>query len=739
MSLDDHNAALSAINFITGLVFSAEKDLNEVGESDFEDNIARHVLESPTIEPDGHEPGNDHDGASSREAEDLLPPLTFELARLLDYESDYDRRDLEELQSEMYDIESDLSDIDDEEESLSRIGSEEDEETLYQPASAIVELAASAVESDRHRHRHGGHEKETIAEAWSHIKHHENDQPQPSLLADSQPVRRGSSAGGSSTGHARIKANNRFGSAGSMPQSQLARMTSGESYIPPRLLSLTTPPAHLELDAQGRLPAAFRAAYHEEEVTRAVAATVLMCPLFGVLQLLFLINDHLYFSSQPFYTRLLMIRIATATLFMLVALRAYLLQLHIVKSPRSRTDDPWISNARIILTWATFGLAALNTDLIILSMPNPGTSPYWVGFTLILLSLFMTRPFSFKPLVEFSLLIVFQHMFLTWWFDPQGSKNPAFLSRSIFLSSMVAVGALGSAQLETLRRREFLSRKDLRRQKDWSALLLHSVLPAPIAKELEATGKVLPQDLDDAVIMFTDFVGFTGISAATSARHLVKALDRLFAVFDIIISRHRLEKLKTIGDAYMCAAGLVDVEKQPNTGFLHLVDAILAALEMIGWLESGGFRPTLPLSGLPPRDNVWQIRIGIHRGPVTSGVIGRSRFAYDCWGSTVNIASRLEGSSVPGKINVATEVFNQVEHLFEGSERGSVPVKNLPVGQMLQHFIDRIRPEYSLDEDGRIPNAKFWEVAKEGPRMAFNSSLSSRTLWKKSLVVPSPP
>lgn len=275
---------------------------------------------------------------------------------------------------------------------------------------------------------------------------------------------------------------------------------------------------------------------------------------------------------------------------------------------------------------------------------------------------------------------------------------------------------------------EFLARKDLRRQKDWSALLLHSVLPSPIARELEASGRVLARDVEDATILFTDFVGFTSISAATAASDLVKALDRLFAVFDIIISRHRLEKLKTIGDAYMCAAGLVDVSTAPHAGFMHLIDSVLAAMEMIGWLESGGFRPKLPTGESP--EEVWKVRIGIHRGPVTAGVIGRSRFAYDCWGSTVNIASRLEGSSVPGRINVAAEVYSQLDHLFIGEQRGKIAVKNLPFGEIEQTFIDRIRPEYSLDEQGRLPNGKFWEIAKQGPRKTFDSHLGKPSAWR---------
>jgi class 3 adenylate cyclase len=724
---------MSALNFLSGLLMTSDNETEDIDENvDFEKSLARHVLMSPTIDGPNGELGSGtgpatEDGNGGRrvpgpfdapnvdspvsatssmssfgrilEPSDLLPPLTWELTRCLEFDPDYDAQDLEELANEdLSDIDADTeeSDFDDDDRS------DDDEGTVFAPhdVPSIVDLAA---EAEKHRREKRGSMKETIAQAWSHIKEepdHEDVGQRKSVIADrSEPVISGAPK-------LRVtklprRKTTRFGSTGSLPHSELHRLSSSDLYLPPRVSPLTTPPEHLELDPSGRLPHSMRAAYHEEEVMRAITATLLMCPMFGLLQLTFLYNDRLYFSTKPFYPRLMAIRLTTATLFMLVALRAYLLQLHIVKVPRSKTDDPGISNARIILTWATFGLAAFNTDLIILTMPNPATSPYWVGFNLILLSLFMTRPFSYRPLIEFACFIVFQHLFITWWFDPLGARQPAFTSRAIFLLAMVVVGALGSAQLETLRRMEFLARKDLRRQKDWSAKLLHSVLPSPIARELEASGRVMARDLDDATIMFSDFVGFTSISAVTSAGHLVKALDRLFAVFDIIISRHRLEKLKTIGDAYMCAAGLVDMVKAPHGGFLHLVDAILAALEMIGWLESGGFRPKLPSGAGVFGDNVgatWQIRIGIHRGPVTAGVIGRSRFAYDCWGSTVNIASRLEGSSVPGRINITSEVFAQVAHLFEGTQRGKIKVKNLPFGEVEQTFLDRIRPWVYLKE-----------------------------------------
>ncbi|KAI9021951.1 hypothetical protein DFJ74DRAFT_671233 [Hyaloraphidium curvatum] len=721
---------LSALSFMTGVLLGDGRDGATSDESEeFDASVARHTLMSP-VEPRAtlrrsevrasEDPDDTSDSGlgseSSELADELLPPLTWELSRCLEFDAEYDADDLADLGTEGLHAE-DSDDADDEESVASS------EEPIF-TEGGIVNLAADA---SSHSHLEGdgisSPVKETIAEAWAHIRE----------SAEVVPVTRATSTTSSSVNESsksrRRKSNARFGSTGSIPQAELYRLVHGESYVPPRLSPLTHPPTHLELDSSGRLPHALRASYHEEEVSRAISATVLMCPLFGFLQMVFMINDQLYFSTAPFYSRLVLIRLSAVTFFFLVALRAYMLQRTIESSPKNRTDDPWVSNARIILTWATFGGATANTELIILSMPNPATSPYWVGFTLILLSLFMTRPFSYRPLIEFACCIVFQHLFLTWWFDPMGAREPSFPSRAVFLLAMVVVGAVGSAQLETLRRQEFLSRKDLRRQKDWSNLLLHSVLPSPIARELEASGRVVARDVEDATILFSDFVGFTSISAVTSAKQLVKALDRLFAVFDIIISRHRLEKLKTIGDAYMCAAGLVDDgPAEADAGFLNLVQSILAGLEMIGWLQGGGFRPRLPFGSTP--EEVWKIRIGIHRGPVTAGVIGRSRFAFDCWGSTVNIASRLESSSMPGKINIAAEVFRQVEHLFEGTHRGAIPVKNLPFGEVEQTFIDRIKPEYSMDLEGKIPNALFWEVAKRGPRLPYSSCLTAESRWR---------
>lgn len=377
---------LTALNFMAGLLLSdtsGERDLDSMNDDHFEESLARNVLQTPldssgrsrrlsdvsrsggggpaSLSSDDEDYSSLLDNLSSPESE-LLPPLTWELSRCLEYDDDYDAEDLEELvEGGPLTGEDDAESIDDVESvndenldsSAASTVNEEDEGLSFTHAEpSILNLAALA---DRRRSEHPHSPKETIAQHWSHHTSAEGDPVVPSSIS--------SDAGSTRRRGSRVKTKTRFGSTGSIPSSELQRLSASESYVPPRLSPLTTPPEHLELDASGRLPPSLRAAYHEEEVSRAISATVLMCPLFGFLQLTFLYNDQLYFGSMPFYPRLMTIRLGTASLFFLVALRAYLLQLQITNGPKLRTDDPWISNARIVLTWATFGLAAANSEL----------------------------------------------------------------------------------------------------------------------------------------------------------------------------------------------------------------------------------------------------------------------------------------------------------------------------------------------------------------------------------------
>jgi class 3 adenylate cyclase len=232
---------------------------------------------------------------------------------------------------------------------------------------------------------------------------------------------------------------------------------------------------------------------------------------------------------------------------------------------------------------------------------------------------------------------------------------------------------------------------ELERQK--SERLLLNILPQNVATELKVTGAVVPQHFESASVLFTDFVGFTKISETMSAADLIKELDGCFSQFDEVIKRNNLEKLKTIGDAYMCAGGI------PVANNSHAVDVCLAALEFRAFmLQMQEIKAGL---GLP----FWQLRIGINTGPVTAGVVGTNKFAYDIWGDTVNTASRMESSGEPGHVNISQATYERVKDFFDCEYRGKVKAKGK--GEVEMYFLLRIKPEFSADAAGRIPNAKF--------------------------------
>lgn len=223
--------------------------------------------------------------------------------------------------------------------------------------------------------------------------------------------------------------------------------------------------------------------------------------------------------------------------------------------------------------------------------------------------------------------------------------------------------------------------------------LLLNILPATIADELKKTNRVEPRYYNLVTIMFTDFKGFTRLAESMEPRSLVQDLDQHFSAFDEIIGRHNLEKLKTIGDAYMCVGGLPEVNRR------HPIDACLAAVEIQDYMEKTN-RQREKL-GMAP----WELRIGIHSGPVMAGVVGTKKFTYDIWGDAVNIAALMESNSLAGRINISESTYHRVEDLFDTEHRGSIEAKNK--GQLEMYFVDQIKPELSSDDAGRVPNSEF--------------------------------
>ncbi|MCK5623526.1 MAG: GAF domain-containing protein [Alphaproteobacteria bacterium] len=236
------------------------------------------------------------------------------------------------------------------------------------------------------------------------------------------------------------------------------------------------------------------------------------------------------------------------------------------------------------------------------------------------------------------------------------------------------------AHLELRRKLIELSgaRQALEAEKRRSDDLLLNILPAKIADELKTGSVVEPRHYDSATIMFTDFKGFTRLAEAAEPRTLVNDLNQYFSAFDEIIERHNLEKLKTIGDAYMCAGGL------PEANRTHPADACRAALEIQEFM--GRVNSQREKMRLQP----WELRIGLHTGPVMAGVVGKKKFTYDIWGDAVNVAARMESHGEAGRIALSESTYHHVKDQFECEHRGSIEVKNK--GALEAYFLNQAKP-----------------------------------------------
>jgi class 3 adenylate cyclase len=211
--------------------------------------------------------------------------------------------------------------------------------------------------------------------------------------------------------------------------------------------------------------------------------------------------------------------------------------------------------------------------------------------------------------------------------------------------------------------------KELRNEKEETERLLYNILPVEIAKELKENGTILPRRYEEITILFTDFRGFTNTVAAMPANRLVAELNDIFKDIDDIIDKYGIEKIKTIGDSYMVAAGL------PKESQNHAVQTVRAALEMVRFI--GHRNETSAIK--------WQMRVGIHSGAAVAGVVGKRKFTYDVWGDTVNIASRMETSGEPGKINISAFTYYLIKDQFDCEYRGKVDAKGK--GEIDMYFV----------------------------------------------------
>ena len=223
--------------------------------------------------------------------------------------------------------------------------------------------------------------------------------------------------------------------------------------------------------------------------------------------------------------------------------------------------------------------------------------------------------------------------------------------------------------------------KILDKQKDEIEHLLLNILPKEVANELQTSGESKPRHYEEVSVLFTDFQGFTSIADKLSPTALVEQLNECFLAFDAIIEKYNLEKIKTIGDAYMCAGNI----PSPNPG--HAYKIIKAALEIQEFMERHNVRRAE--KGMQG----WQIRIGVHIGPVVAGVVGKKKYAYDIWGNAVNVASRMESNGTPGRVNISADTHEIVKEWFVCSHRGKIYAKNL--GDLDMFYVDYEKSQVS--------------------------------------------
>jgi class 3 adenylate cyclase len=238
--------------------------------------------------------------------------------------------------------------------------------------------------------------------------------------------------------------------------------------------------------------------------------------------------------------------------------------------------------------------------------------------------------------------------------------------RNILISLFIILG-LGAVLLGTL----YWYYKNISREKKRSESLLLNILPAETAKELKQNGKVDAVKFDQVTVLFTDFVQFTKVAEQTEPEQLVKSVDYYFKEFDNITTKYGLEKIKTVGDSYMCACGL------PTPNPSHAKNVIHAAKEMLDIVKN----ELNASDGLSHFD----VRVGVHTGPVVAGIVGIKKWQYDIWGDTVNIASRMESMSQPGRINLSETTYNEIKDEFPCEYRGEIEVKNR--GAMKMYFL----------------------------------------------------
>ncbi len=258
--------------------------------------------------------------------------------------------------------------------------------------------------------------------------------------------------------------------------------------------------------------------------------------------------------------------------------------------------------------------------------------------------------------------------------------------------------------------------RKIEKEKEKADQLLLNILPSETADELKNKGVARTRQYRRVTVMFTDIKDFSKVAETMDPTKLVKSLDNLFREFDKIIEKYQIEKIKTMGDAYMAVGGLPLRDKE------NPINCVLAALEIQQLMEK------MKKESIKNGEGFWEVRIGIHTGDVIAGVIGSKRIAYDIWGSTVNIAQRMETSGDTWKVNISESTFEHISPYFKCTNRGVIPTKN--TGNVKMYYVEGIKPHLSQKSKGITPNNKFREYVDLHLYSSINYKKAERHIMK---------
>jgi len=310
----------------------------------------------------------------------------------------------------------------------------------------------------------------------------------------------------------------------------------------------------------------------------------------------------------------------------------------------------------------------VGTQLIFMAITLPGFEyPALIG--LIMLAFFGLYLYQIRQVSMMTIalppLIFYQYYIISN--EEIGTSD--LLLMSFWIWAIIAFAVFVSRLSENKERSSFIYRQIIKEEQRKSDRLLLNILPKSVANELKETGKATTKKHDNVTILFTDFQDFTPLVASIPAVELVEELNDIFGRFDDIMDEFQIEKIETVGDAYVAACGL------PEENSNHASKCVGAAQRMISYLNERNRKSKIQ----------WNMRVGIHSGEVVAGVVGKKKFSYDLFGDTINTASRFETASEPGKINISSSTYAEIKDRFSCEYRGKIQAKGK--GELDMYFV----------------------------------------------------